>query len=179
MSTQPPRYGWLIGAIVVISVAIAIYAGFFQQLNPTFGANSGMAAQPGLTGGVLMPTATPDASQETTMVDENAAALSADLNNVDSHLSATNEQGIPQLLAGLMLSVNSRDGRGLSLYSDIDQASSIMHQYMDGTVLTLLDPSGDYEGLPIQTDTGMWVRLRADDGLVGWANLADLAVVDE
>ena len=32
----------------------------------------------------------------------------------------------------------------------------------------VVEPSGDFAGYPVDIDGVSWVRVRADDGLVGW-----------
>jgi hypothetical protein len=39
----------------------------------------------------------------------------------------------------------------------------------------VIEPGGDYTGYPVEVDTVRWYRVRAEDGLVGWAMADGLA----
>ena len=54
------------------------------------------------------------------------------------------------------------------LYADANRQAMVMNQYAASSVFTLLEPSGDYLAYPVTAEGADWLRLRADDGLVGW-----------
>jgi len=62
----------------------------------------------------------------------------------------------------------------LRLYADANRQAIVMNQYGASTQFTLLAPSGDYLDYPVTVEGADWVRLRADDGLVGWAPADEL-----
>lgn len=59
---------------------------------------------------------------------------------------------------------------GLRLYADANLNASIMDVYAAGALFTVLEPSDSYGVYPIEADNRKWYRLRAADGLVGWAH---------
>jgi hypothetical protein len=64
--------------------------------------------------------------------------------------------------------VAARNGP-LVLYADARTSSAMLDAYPTGTVFVVLEPSGDYAIYPVKQEGKEWVRLRATDGLVGWA----------
>ncbi len=65
--------------------------------------------------------------------------------------------------------VAARGATGLRLYSDASLTSSIRDVYAAGALFTVLEPSGGYTAYPVSVNDHQWYRLRAADGLVGWA----------
>jgi len=63
----------------------------------------------------------------------------------------------------------------LRLYVDASRQAPVMNQYAVEASFTLLAPSGDYSAYPVEAAGEAWYRLRAEDGLVGWAPAAMLA----
>jgi hypothetical protein len=63
------------------------------------------------------------------------------------------------------------------LHADADPNSTLLDTYARGATFEVMEPSGDYEGYPVRFGSGAWVRLRAEDGLVGWANISDLSLM--
>jgi hypothetical protein len=58
---------------------------------------------------------------------------------------------------------------GLRLYADATSSSPIRDVYTAGALFTLLESSDKYKEYPVSLDNHQWYRLRAADGLVGWA----------
>ncbi len=56
----------------------------------------------------------------------------------------------------------------MPVYAEPRLDSDIRNIYPSGTVLTVLEPSGDYGGYPIEIEGLSWVRVRDSSGLVGW-----------
>jgi hypothetical protein len=61
------------------------------------------------------------------------------------------------------------------LYADAAPGAIVMSQYSTDSAFTLLAPSGPYSAYPVTVNEQTWYRLRAEDGLVGWAPTAQLA----
>ncbi len=59
----------------------------------------------------------------------------------------------------------------LRLYSDASSTSPIRDVYAAGALFTVLEPSGQYTAYPVVVNDQQWYRVRAADGLVGWAML--------
>lgn len=66
---------------------------------------------------------------------------------------------------------------GLRLYVDASRQAPVMNQYAAEASFTLLTPSGDYSAYPVELAGEQWYRLRAEDGLVGWAPAAMLTTL--
>lgn len=62
------------------------------------------------------------------------------------------------------------------LYADAAPDAIVMNQYGVDSVFTLLEPSGLDAAYPVTVDGEPWYRVRAADGLVGWAPTAQLAM---
>jgi hypothetical protein len=45
----------------------------------------------------------------------------------------------------------------------------VLEEYPAGATFTVIEPSGVYTSYPIAVEGRSWYRLRAADGLVGWA----------
>ncbi len=87
--------------------------------------------------------------------------------------SPTATSGPPQVFdIGAMVSASA--GR-VELHADVAIDAPILDSVGPGVALVVLPPSGDYEIYPVVIDGISWVRVRAEDGLVGWvqANLVE------
>lgn len=62
------------------------------------------------------------------------------------------------------------------LYADANRQAVVMNQYSASSLFTLLEPSGDYLTYPVTAEGADWLRLRADDGLVGWLPANELTL---
>lgn len=63
----------------------------------------------------------------------------------------------------------------LRIYADADRSSIVLNQLAQGETVTLIEASGNYESYPVVLGEQSWVRIRSEDGLVGWAETANLA----
>lgn len=121
-----------------------------------------------------------------------AADSAADTQNVDASasvdVSAGNSVTVASTVAdsgvtgptGLGIILNStlvvadvvgetRDS-GLRLYATASLDAPTREIYGVGEHLTLIEPSDDFDAYPVVVDGISWVRVRDDDGLIGWAN---------
>jgi hypothetical protein len=65
----------------------------------------------------------------------------------------------------------------LRLYADADPNSPLLDAYVAGTRFEVLEPSGEYDSYPVRHGGAAWVRVRAEDGLVGWAEIDGLTLM--
>ena len=56
----------------------------------------------------------------------------------------------------------------VALYADVTRGALVLDTYGPGTLLAVLEPTGDHPGYPVLNEGQTWVRVRAVDGLVGW-----------
>jgi len=68
---------------------------------------------------------------------------------------------------------------GLRLYTEPRLDSPVMDVYGEGALFTVVEPSGEYGTYPVGDSEREWYRLRAADGLVGWAILDGLTPTAE
>jgi hypothetical protein len=59
--------------------------------------------------------------------------------------------------------------RSLRLYAAASGLAPVLEEYPAGATFTVIEPSGVYTGYPVAVEGRSWYRLRAADGLVGWA----------
>lgn len=57
----------------------------------------------------------------------------------------------------------------LRLYAEPDTASLPLAEYAGGATLRVVAPGEDYGAYPVEAAGLRWYRVRAEDGLVGWA----------
>lgn len=71
--------------------------------------------------------------------------------------------------------------RPLRLQAAASSGSAVLDVYPPGAIFTVIEPSGSYTGYPVQVEGRTWYRLKASDGLVGWALIDEIKVqpVDE
>jgi hypothetical protein len=86
---------------------------------------------------------------------------------------------IPVLQPGQRVQIANTDGEGIRFRADASTESLTQEIYNDGTRFTVLEPSGDYDGYPVEAQGFRWYRLQADDGLVGWTVYEFLEIVTE
>ena len=72
----------------------------------------------------------------------------------------------PVLAIGQTVAVEERS---LRLYADASGVAPVLEEYPAGATFTVIEPSGVYTGYPVAVEGRSWYRLRAADGLVGWA----------
>lgn len=61
------------------------------------------------------------------------------------------------------------------MYADAATSSLVLDRFDPGALFTVVEPSGDYGAYPVENQGEGWVRVRSDDGLVGWVRVADVA----
>jgi hypothetical protein len=170
---MPPTWlGWVASVFVIFVVIAAVMVGAGQisdsgqrvtpeaQLTPVVG---GMIIEgtPAVDGDE--PTAVTDASAQSTPVTADQPA-------------GANGAGTAQPLASHDLSGPDAVGLAVTggqspvaLYADAGLNAALLDTYGAGSLFTIIEPSGDYAGYPVAADGHHWVRVRAADGLVGWA----------
>jgi hypothetical protein len=131
------------------------------EVAPSEGAMSeNLEAEPGGAAGVTPET-------ESVVDAEGATAV----DSVPS-VEATAEEVRLVLVPGQV--VTGREG-SVRLYADATTSAPFLDSYGRATTFTVLEPSGEYDQYPVQQDERTWVRVRAADGLVGWAATDTLA----
>ncbi len=74
------------------------------------------------------------------------------------------EEAVVRLMPGqLLIAIDV-----VRLYADASRQAIVMNQYGATSAFTVLEPSGEYLAYPVTEEGTDWIRLRADDGLVGW-----------
>ncbi|MFM7585377.1 MAG: hypothetical protein ACKO9F_21985 [Caldilinea sp.] len=68
----------------------------------------------------------------------------------------------------------------LRIYAAPEPVAATLAEYVAGDLLTVVEPPGDIATYPVELNGVLWYRVRAADGLVGWAmadgiELSDLA----
>lgn len=106
---------------------------------------------------------------------DEAAGESAAGENATSESAASQDAG-PTFAVGDQAIVVAIEGA--SLRSDAGENAPVMQLYPMGDLLTILRPSGDYEGYPVEVDGAAWYRVRAADGLVGWVSAAAIEAAE-
>ena len=66
----------------------------------------------------------------------------------------------------------------VSLHAEASVDALVLDTYGAGVELEVLEPAGDALEYPVVADNHGWVRVRANDGLVGWAMTDDLSAVE-
>ncbi len=81
--------------------------------------------------------------------------------------AATIEPAAPSILlaAGAEVAAVGK----VRLYADPDPAAQRLAQYPADARFVVVEPSGEYTAYPVENGGVGWYRLRAADGLVGWA----------
>lgn len=64
--------------------------------------------------------------------------------------------------------------RQVLLFAEPATASSVLESYEAGAAFTVMEPSAGFDGYPVTSGGLSWVRLRAADGLAGWARADSL-----
>lgn len=93
---------------------------------------------------------------------------------VNAEADSEVDTGAPHYVPGQVLQA----AETLLLYADADRGAAVMNQYAAATEFTVLEPSGNYSTYPVLQAEAEWYRLRAADGLVGWATAERLALVE-
>ena len=66
--------------------------------------------------------------------------------------------------------------KDLLLYADAGRSSLILDEIAAGTTVTINKPSGEYSSYPVEKESQLWVRVRTQDGLVGWVDVEMLEI---
>lgn len=65
----------------------------------------------------------------------------------------------------------------LLLFADAGRSSLVLDELVEGTTVIISEPSGEYSTYPVAKEGRLWVRIRSQDGLVGWVN-ANLLTIE-
>ena len=57
----------------------------------------------------------------------------------------------------------------VTLFAARDSASLVLEEYAPGSSFTVLEPNDGFDAYPVNNGGAAWVRVRAADGLAGWA----------
>jgi hypothetical protein len=150
---------WIIGAGVAVALIVMLVAVSWKpsgDVSPE-PVPRGEVESPPVLGGMVMPTATE--SSTVSLVPAPAASP-----QVTASIAAGIE--VSRWQAGQVVGVRSPP---LYLYADANFSSTLLDELEFGTVLVVLEPGGDYSHYPVVGEGVEWVRVRAQDGLVGWA----------
>lgn len=148
--SAPSAAMWLIGGVVFLLALFALWIGFFNGPDPASqSANLQVAPLPN-AGGAQVPDDAP-------IAEVTVPSPPADIR--------------PAVLAPEQIVMVTGAGAvgGLRVHADASQEAPILEVYIDDTVLTIVDPSGDYATYPVQNDGAAWYRVRDQNGLVSWA----------
>ena len=148
---------WLIAIVAAIIVLVSILVGIFLLLRSAE-PNTAATQMTPVIGGTTAPTATP-IPVKSDPTDEAVPPAAA-------------------LAVGAVAVVASQDGLGIRVYSDARGDALVMDLYPDGAEFTVLEPSGEYDEYPVEQNGAQWVRVRTADGLVGWADVSELAPIE-
>ena len=65
----------------------------------------------------------------------------------------------------------------LLLYADAGRNSLVLDELIEGATLLISEPSGEYSTYPVAKEGQLWVRVRSQDGLIGWVD-ANLLTIE-
>lgn len=145
---------WLIAIVAALIILISILVAIFllQRVPESEGVTAQMTP---IVGGTTAPTATPVTEKPDPASDE--------------------PKSLGEVTVGASVTAASSDGSGVRVYSDARAVAAVMELYQNGAEFVVLEPSGEYDTYPVEENGTQWVRVMADDGLVGWAIVAELA----
>ncbi len=66
-------------------------------------------------------------------------------------------------------------GTQIAIFATAASSSSVLEVYSGGTPFTVLEPNESYTTYPVTNGGASWVRVRAGDGLAGWAKAESLS----
>jgi hypothetical protein len=67
----------------------------------------------------------------------------------------------------------------LRIYPEANPRAQAMGEYRAPATFVVIEPGSDYDGYPVEVAMVRWYRVRAEDGLVGWAMADGLAAGGE
>ena len=108
-------------------------------------------------GGMVMTTETPAAEGE-------AAAPVADA-PTEAPAEPTPTPEPPPLNVGQIVTSTAQ----IRLYADATTSSAVLEVYDPPSLFSVMEPSAEYDQYPVASASGVWYRVRAADGLAGWA----------
>lgn len=108
-------------------------------------------------GGMVMTTETPAAEGEV------AAPVADTPTEAPAEPTPTPEP--PPLSVGQIVTSTAQ----IRLYADATTSSAVLEMYEPPTLFSVMEPSADYAQYPVTSASGVWYRVRAADGLAGWA----------
>jgi hypothetical protein len=110
-------------------------------------------------GGMVMTTETPAAEGE-------SAAPAADApTEAPAEPTPTPEPTPAPLSVGQIVTSTAQ----IRLYADATTSSAVLEVYEAPTLFSVMEPSAEYDQYPVASASGVWYRVRAADGLAGWA----------
>ena len=137
-----PLWGvFFLVAVVILALILLIRGGNDEPATPAIQVTAGAPGGMILPTEVISPTATPLPPTATP---------------------------IPVLEVGQKVQVANTDGEGIRLRDEPSTSAVTLEIYKDGDLFTVVEPSSDYAGYPVEAETYRWYRIRAEDGLVGW-----------
>lgn len=169
---QPNQRGlfWLILFLLMLLLFLIIWLtiGFGWNRNPSVG---NLTLIEPIAGGVIIPDPTP--------------VVPAALDNI------VLDGVVPPELRGLVFlpeqpvvitnQATSGSADQMPIVAEPRLGATVLDVHPAGTILTVLEPTGDYSGYPLEIDGVSWVRVRDSSGLIGWTKagmLYPLEVVD-
>ncbi|MCB0088619.1 MAG: SH3 domain-containing protein [Caldilineaceae bacterium] len=147
--SAPPVVVWLLGGMVFLLALLALWIGFFKGPNLTSQSSTLQVAPVSTAGGAQVPDDAPIAEVAVPAPAQAQPALAPEQTVVVTGAAASG---------------------GLRVRADANQDAPVLEVYVDDTVLTILDPSGDYSTYPVQNNGTSWYRVRDQNGLVSWAD---------
>lgn len=108
-------------------------------------------------GGMVMTTETPAAEGE-------VAAPAADA-PTEAPAEPTPTPEPPPLGVGQIVTSTAQ----IRLYADATTSSAVLEVYESPALFSVMEPSAEYDQYPVASASGVWYRVRAADGLAGWA----------
>ena len=155
------RLIWVLIFVLILALGFAAWT-IYQN------AQRGQASEAELTtpeaGGLVVATAP-------------TTATVASTGGITATTGAIVAASAPSLQPGQTVAASGADG--LRMYTEPQLGSPVMDVYGEGALFTIVEPSGEYGTYPVVDNEREWYRLRAADGLVGWAILDALTPTAE
>lgn len=158
---------WLILFLLTLLVVLIIWLTVGFRLNPD-ASNPNLTQIEPIAGGVVIPppTAVPPSALADIVIDESMLSSLGDL------------VFVPQQPVLVTNQTTSGSADRMPIYAAPQIDADVRDAYPSGTVLTVLEPSGDYGNYPVEIEGISWVRVRDSSGLVGWTQVGMLYPVE-